>query len=186
MILAFFAGDPSNCDDHGIPQPPFGRTSAVAGCNQGCSFHGIERKDPMDEQHKRIAKEAMESAATGSRDFGQIVGMLMQAGFDGYMVDFRTSTQAFYLPDGESMVAAIHATSIPVSETFDAGKVREAIREAQTKAVGYTYKGFCEKVVRAGCAGYLVSITGKRVLYFGRDGGTHTEYFPGTSPDAHP
>lgn len=140
----------------------------------------------MDNQKKEIAREVIEAAATGSRDFGQIVGALTQAGFDGYLVDFRTATQTFYLPDGTSHVAGIHATGIPVAETFDAGVVREAIREAQTKAVGYTYFGFCEKVVRAGCAGYLVTFPGKRVLYFGRDGQFHTEYFPGTAPASTP
>jgi hypothetical protein len=28
--------------------------------------------------------------------------------------------------------------------------------------------------------GYLVSLLGKRALYYGRTGETHTEYFPGT------
>jgi uncharacterized protein YbcV (DUF1398 family) len=51
---------------------------------------------------------------------------------------------------------------------------------------GYTYKGFCAKVTGAGCAGYLVSFPGKRVLYYGRSGETHTEYFPGTQPGAKP
>ncbi len=140
----------------------------------------------MDNQKKEIARQAIEAAATGARDFGQIVGALMSAGFDGYLVDFRTATQTFYLPDATCHVAPIHATGIPVAETFDAAVVREAIREAQTKAIGYTYHGFCEKVVRAGCAGYLVTISGKRVLYFGRDGQIHTEYFPGTAPAANP
>jgi len=30
----------------------------------------------------------------------------------------------------------------------------------------------------AGCAGYLVSFLGRRVLYFGRSAGTHVEHFP--------
>jgi uncharacterized protein YbcV (DUF1398 family) len=48
---------------------------------------------------------------------------------------------------------------------------------------GYTYRGFCENVVKAGCAGYVVSLLGKRVLYFGRTGETHTEYFPWARPN---
>ncbi len=43
---------------------------------------------------------------------------------------------------------------------------------------GYTYRGFCEKAAAAGCAGYLVSFSGRRALYFGRDGATHVEPFP--------
>ena len=40
---------------------------------------------------------------------------------------------------------------------------------------GYTYKGFCEKAVQAGCAGYIVSFAGRCALYFGRTAQTHTE-----------
>ena len=56
--------------------------------------------------------------------------------------------------------------------------------EAQALVPGYTYKGFCAKVAEAGCAGYVVSLLGRRVLYYGRTGETHTEYFPGTQPAA--
>ncbi len=73
---------------------------------------------------------------------------------------------------------------MPVAERFDASVVKEAIHEAQALVTGYTYKGFCAKVAGAGCAGYLVSFIGRRVLYYGRTGETHTEYFPGTQPAA--
>jgi uncharacterized protein YbcV (DUF1398 family) len=136
----------------------------------------------MDLHHQTIARAATEAAASGSRDFGQIVQSLMQAGFDGYLVDFRAATQSFYLPDGTSHIVSIHRTVTAVAPGFDAATVREAIREAQTKAPGYSYPGFCEKVVGAGCAGYLVTFSGKRVLYFGRDGQSHVEFFPGTNP----
>ena len=53
-----------------------------------------------------------------------------------------------------------------------------AIREAQQLIPGYTYKGFCSKVAAAGCAGYIVSFSGRRALYLGRTGETHVEYFP--------
>jgi uncharacterized protein YbcV (DUF1398 family) len=33
---------------------------------------------------------------------------------------------------------------------------------------GYTYMGFCAKVAQAGCAGYVVSLLGRRMLYYGR------------------
>jgi uncharacterized protein YbcV (DUF1398 family) len=58
--------------------------------------------------------------------------------------------------------------------------IKVALREAQALVPGYSYQGFCDKVVAAGCAGYLVSIVGRRVLYYGRTGETHTEYFPGS------
>jgi hypothetical protein len=39
-------------------------------------------------------------------------------------------------------------------------------------------KGFCERVVVAGCAGYIVSFSGRRALYVGRTAETHVEHFP--------
>jgi uncharacterized protein YbcV (DUF1398 family) len=80
---------------------------------------------------------------------------------------------------GQTLELEMPRTKAPVAERFDGDMVRAAIREAQQMAPGYTYRGFCEKIVGAG---YLVSLLGKRVVYFGRTGETHTEYFPGTRP----
>ena len=140
----------------------------------------------MDKNWKELARTTIEASESGTMDFGQIVKLLMDAGLDGYAVDYRRSTRTFYLPDGQSLVLDASPTASSVAEHFDGDTVKEAIREAQTKAVGYTFKGFCEKVVLAGCAGYLVSFLGKRVLYYGRTGETHTEYFPGTGPSVRP
>jgi hypothetical protein len=71
-----------------------------------------------------------------------------------------------------------HPIRVVVAAEFNLDVVKAAIREAQALVPGYTYKGFCDKIKRAGCAGYLVSFPGHRVLYFGRCGETHTEYFP--------
>jgi uncharacterized protein YbcV (DUF1398 family) len=138
----------------------------------------------MDANWKELAHTVSEASETGAMNFGQIVKTLMDAGFDGYDVDYRRSTRTFFLPDGQFLVTEAHAVGLPVGERFETSVVREAIREAQTGAPGYTYAGFCSKVVRAGCAGYHVSILGKKVLYYGRTGETHTEYFPGTGPAA--
>ena len=35
-----------------------------------------------------------------------------------------------------------------------------------------------EKVLAAGCVGYIVSIVGRRAVYFGRSAETHVELFP--------
>lgn len=66
----------------------------------------------------------------------------------------------------------------PIAAVFDADAVRAAIRQAQQLVPGYTYAGFCDKVTTAGCAGYIVSMLGRRVLYFGRTAETHVEHFP--------
>ena len=116
--------------------------------------------------------------------FPQNLRLLMEAGFDGYAVDFRRSTRTYYMPNGEAIELQTAPTPTTVAESFDASVVTEAIREAQELVPGYSYKGFCAKVAKAGCAGYVVSPLGRRVLYYGRTCETHTEYFPGTQPGA--
>ena len=59
---------------------------------------------------------------------------------------------------------------------FDAAAIERAVRQAQAGALHY--KAFCETVMAAGCPGYLVSILGRRVVYFGRTAETHIEHFP--------
>lgn len=110
--------------------------------------------------------------------FPHIVGMLIEAGFEAYTVDYRRNRSTYYLPDGDSVDIDLHAVDDIVAAAFDASTVEAAVREAQTHAPGYTYAGFCRKVRAAGCAGYMVSFSGRRVVYFGRTAEVHVEYFP--------
>lgn len=131
---------------------------------------------------KSVARETLEASETDRMSFPESVRLLMEAGFDGYAIDFRSATRTYFRPDGETLTLPTAPTA-PVGERFDADRLREAIREAQQGVAGYTYKGFCDKVAKAGCAGYLVSLLGRRVLYFGCTAETHTEFFPGAAPN---
>ncbi|HTU00134.1 MAG TPA: hypothetical protein VMF58_18940 [Rhizomicrobium sp.] len=139
----------------------------------------------MSTQWKDVAHAALEGSESGTTTFAQNVKDLIAAGLDGYAVDFRRSVRTYYMPNGDTLELKTAETE-PVAERFDGEVVRQALREAQQQVPGYTYKGFCTKVVKAGCAGYFVSFLGKRVLYHGRTGETYTEYFPGTQPGARP
>jgi uncharacterized protein YbcV (DUF1398 family) len=142
-----------------------------------------QREDiEMTANWQEVARATLEGSESGSITFPQNLRLCMEAGFDGYAVDFRRSTRTYYLPNGETIELQTAPTPTSVAGSFDAPVVREAIREAQQLVPGYTYKGFCAKVARAGCAGYVVSLLGRRVLYYGRTCETHTEYFPGTQP----
>ena len=65
-----------------------------------------------------------------------------------------------------------------VAVVFDAAHVEALIRWAQAKGPDYSYAAFCEKVKAAGCAGYLVSFLGCRVVYYGRTAEGHVELLP--------
>ena len=137
----------------------------------------------MNNNWQDVARASLEGSESGGMTFAEGVRMLVETGFDGYAVDFRRSTRAYYRPDGAAIELKTEWTG-PVAERFDAAVIKEALREAQAQVPGYTYNRFCAKVAGAGCAGYLVSLIGKRVLYYARTGETHTEYFPGTQSAA--
>jgi len=132
----------------------------------------------MNDQQTATAKASLVAAYDGTMDFPAIVGALIAAGFEGYSVDYRRKVCAYYLPDGDSVELSLPPDDQTVASEFLGETVKAAIQEAQTGAAGYTYKGFCRKVKAAGCAGYIVSFPGRRVLYFGRTAETHVEHFP--------
>jgi len=132
----------------------------------------------MNEQLTATAQRSLDAAYAGTMDFPSIVRSLMEAGFEGYDVDYRRSTSTYFLPSGESVQLTLPKADASVAAEFRGDDVERAVREAQNKAPGYTYAGFCAKVKAAGCAGYMVSFLGKRVVYFGRTAETHVEHFP--------
>ena len=130
----------------------------------------------MNEMQRVVALDCFNGADEGRLNFPQILGHLAGAGFEGYMVDYRRGAASYFLPTGEAVSFAGHR--VEVAAAFDAGALRAAIEEAQAGAEGYSYAGFCAKAGAAGCALYLVSLSGQRVVYVGRTGETHTEHFP--------
>ena len=132
----------------------------------------------MDAYLTEVAQTCLEGAESNSMTFPQIVGVLMQAGVESYAIDFRRATATYYLPNGHSIVLQTHRNAAPIADALDAAAVQTAIREAQQLIPGYTYAGFCAKVIAAGCAGYIVSFTGRRAVYIGRTAETHVEQFP--------
>jgi uncharacterized protein YbcV (DUF1398 family) len=132
----------------------------------------------MDARLTDVARTCLDGAETDGMTFPQIVGTLMQAGFEGYAIDFRRASATYYLPDGDSVVLPTHRGAVPVAGTLDVTTLQAAIREAQQLVPGYSYAGFCAKVMAAGCAGYIVSFPGRRVVYYGRTAETHVEHFP--------
>jgi uncharacterized protein YbcV (DUF1398 family) len=59
---------------------------------------------------------------------------------------------------------------------FSAEGVAHAV--GATQAGQIKYRAFCRQIAAAGCAGYFVSLPGRRAVYYGRTGETHVEHFP--------
>lgn len=132
----------------------------------------------MNDSQKTTAQACLDAAESGAMTFPQIVAELSKAGFESYAIDFRRATATYYLPDGGSLELAAYAVRTPIAPALDAEAMQAAVREAQQLVPGYTYPGFCEKAAAAGCAGYVVSFSGRRALYVGRTAQTHIEQFP--------
>lgn len=126
----------------------------------------------------QVAERCLRGAEDHSMAFPEIVGTLMREGFESYSIDYRRAKAIYYRADGESVELSTHRLDVPVSDTFNTAAIQAAIREAQQLVFGYTYEGFCRKVMAAGCAGYVVSFSGRRAVYFGRSAETHVEHFP--------
>lgn len=134
----------------------------------------------MTAEQEAIARACLAGAHADTMSFPEIVGTLIDAGFESYAVDFRRGTSVYVRPDGDSIELATVRGA--VAAQFDCVAVQAAIREAQTNGPDYSYHGFCAKVMAAGCAGYMVSFSGRRAVYFGRDADLHVEHFP-AAPD---
>ncbi|KQV65351.1 DUF1398 family protein [Rhizobium sp. Root1220] len=130
----------------------------------------------MHNHVKSIVEECSKGSEENRLNFPQVIAKLAEAGVEGYFADLRRSNKIYYLPDGTSIEMASAPVEFPVAATFDATGVETAVRQAQRSEI--TYRIFCESVMAAGCAGYLVSLPGRRVVYFGRTAELHVEHFP--------
>lgn len=132
----------------------------------------------MDAQQMTIAERCLNAAYDRTMAFPEIVGALIKAGFEGYAVDYRRNTTSYFLPDGDCVTLQNRPSEGMVAAQFDQSGVAAQIKWAQANPPEYCYAAFCKNVKALGCAGYLVSFLGRRVLYFGRTAETHVELFP--------
>jgi uncharacterized protein YbcV (DUF1398 family) len=130
----------------------------------------------MNAHVKTIVVECTEGSDAGTLTFPQVVGRLMEAGVESYYADLRRATKIYYMPDGESHVVNAAKPDGKPAHGFSADGVVAALREVQSRKIDYHM--FCEKILAAGCVAYIVSIAGRRAVYFGRTGETYVEMFP--------
>lgn len=131
----------------------------------------------MDETARRVAEEVTRASDEERISFPDVVQALMAAGVERYHADLPHGRRTYSMPDGSAQTVAGHALSGPVAERFSADAVAAAVRAVQKGEI--QYREFCDRIAAAGCPGYHVFIAGRRVVYYGRDGGLHVEHFPG-------
>jgi uncharacterized protein YbcV (DUF1398 family) len=128
----------------------------------------------------QISKLASASLS-GSLPFPQIVAGLLNEGVECYLVDYRRLDFTFYGASGGVVVVPLAFEGLPpIAEPFDQASLREAILDSQTK--GQPFRDFCRRAMLSGVQSYYAFLSGKRVVYFGRNGDHHVEWFPGARP----
>lgn len=126
---------------------------------------------------KAAALECTRASDEARMSFPQVVMTLMQAGIERYHTDLCAAAKTYYLPDGANETFSCDPVETSPAERFDAEGVAAAIKTIQSGAM--TYAEFCAQITAAGCVGYLVSLAGRRAVYYGRSGDMHIEWFPG-------
>jgi uncharacterized protein YbcV (DUF1398 family) len=97
-------------------------------------------------------------------------------------VDYASCSFTFYSASGAAVIAPITLDNLPsIAEKFDVSALKSAILDSQQN--GQKFGDFCGRAVMAGVQGYTVYLRGKRVVYAGRQGDQHTEWFPGARPN---
>ena len=130
----------------------------------------------MNAEQTRVMEECAQGALSGELAFPEIVGRLAAIGVQRYHADYSRQEITYYGSDGDSLVVAAPHPSHATASEFSPSSVEVAVRQSQRSE--HTYLDFIRKTMAAGCVGYFVQITGRCVIYFGRNGESHVEHFP--------
>lgn len=123
-----------------------------------------------------VMQECTDASDQERISFPEVVMKLAQAGIERYHADLLRAEKIYYLPSGESHRVPAGKIAATAAVEFAASDVAAAVRAIQQQKI--QYREFCERIVRAGCVGYMVSLAGRRAVYYGRTGDSYVEPFP--------
>jgi uncharacterized protein YbcV (DUF1398 family) len=126
--------------------------------------------------NQALLLELVDKALARRTTFPEILTALRKEGVESYHVDFLRNEYRCYARTGESFLTRIAFEHNGVAPEFSAEKLEAINRRVQAGEAGYT--DFVREGAAAGCAHYIVYLEGKKVRYFGRDGGEHVQHFP--------
>lgn len=130
----------------------------------------------MNAEQTQVIQKCAQGALIGELTFPEIVGRLAEIGVERYHADYSRQEITYYLANGVSQVVATPHEAHTTATEFSPAAVEAAVHQSQRNE--HTYLDFIRKTMVAGCVGYFVQITGRRVIYFGRNGESHVEHFP--------
>jgi len=129
----------------------------------------------------KIVTDAARATLDGSIPFPEVVRRLVETGVEYYRVDYVTLEKTFYSASGEVVKTPISYEGLPsVADELDVEALRTAILDSQQN--GQHYRDFTRRAMNAGVQSYVAFLRGQRVIYWGRGGDQHIEWFPGSKP----
>lgn len=130
----------------------------------------------MNQEQQTVIQECAALSMAGQITFGEVVARLLHVGIERYHADYCRAEITYYASEGASLVVPLRDHAHPIAAAFSAAAVEASVRQSQRGEI--TFPQFIRQTCAAGCVGYFVQLTGKRVQYFGRNGEIHTELFP--------
>lgn len=128
----------------------------------------------------KIVLHISRAVHAGRISFPDVVRELLAAGVESYRVDYVAGIKTHYGADGEIAVVPIAFEGLPpVAATFDESALIADVRDSQ--AGKQDYRAFSVRALQAGVASYTAHLHGQRVVYCGRHGDQHVEWFPGAN-----
>lgn len=124
----------------------------------------------------QVIHELSVATQQGRMTFPQVVKELLAVGVQSYLVDFASRQKIHYLSDGTTCSVPLILDPGPIAAEFSSPDLVAAIRAAQADTL--RYPEFVKRSTAAGVIGYWAFLTGKRVIYLGREGEQHIEEFP--------
>ncbi len=130
----------------------------------------------MDTNTKAVMEECSKGSDEERLTFPQVVAKLAEAGVERYHADLCRGDKTYYMPNGESHVVTLKSLATSPAREFSAPDVSATVRAIQAGKIGY--REFCARIAAAGCVGYIVTLAGRRAVYYGRTGEEFVEWFP--------
>ncbi|MGB8322769.1 MAG: DUF1398 family protein [Candidatus Acidiferrum sp.] len=124
----------------------------------------------------RVMHEVLAETQAGKLIFPEVVRRLLEVDVESYFCNLATGDETFYTRDGQTHVEKMTLPLAPIAEQFSLPGVIAAIRGAQTDTI--RYPEFVKRAAAAGVIAYWSFLTGRKVIYFGRQGDFHVEEFP--------
>jgi len=126
--------------------------------------------------NEQAMHEILAESQAGELIFPEVVQRLLEAGVESYFCDFATGQETFYMRAGKTHVEKMVLPLAPIAEKFLPTELLAAIHGAQADTI--RYPEFVKRSVAAGVTAYWAFLTGRKVIYFGHKGETHTEEYP--------